>query len=157
MRLKKIADDDSQKLWVSDVFTDSDWPIYFFLRVQYSEYWGDDELVKSVGKYMVEVHAVSTIAAGEDNCKRAAESCGFGEWSDLSPVDQHQILMDYGVSARLYSTSGNNLGKLLRAARKELHLIRGILFGFKMDAPQNAIGNSGWDFIKGDIGFKANH
>lgn len=45
---------------------------------------------------------------------------------------------------------GNNKGELLKAARKEL-LGVDMLFGFYMDRPLNAIGSTGWDFIKGDI------
>ena len=72
---------------------------------------------------------------------------------DLTELQKVMYVYEYGLSASLYNISGNNAEKLLKEARKELQNIPSF-FGFYMDKQMNAIGNTGWDFIDGNIGFK---
>ena len=103
-------------------------------------------------KYHVSIEAVSPESAGNENLDRALESWGLSdediELYQNNPIRQVEALSDYGIAATLWSQSGNNIRKLMRAAQHESELIHG-LFGFYMDRPQNRIGQSGWDRISG--------
>jgi hypothetical protein len=126
---------------------DSDWPVYFLLSLEYTEEWGDDA-VKQYGKYHLTISAVAPEAVGEQEMVSARRSMG-AEGIELDPQWLAVMLADYGVKAQLWQKSGNNAKTLLQAARKEFGSIR-IFFGFYMDRPQNAIGSTGWDFVRGD-------
>ena len=151
MKLKELMNSDSGVTWIGPAIDHGDFPFHFLLKLQYTEYWGDAEMLKTMGKYMVEILAVSTVAA-KDKLADAARSMSMTleEFKALPSDAQHEMLADYGIAARLYSGNGNNLRTVLRAARKELEIVD-FLFGFKMDQAQNAMGATGWDWIKGDI------
>ena len=152
MRMLKLTDDDQEMCWVSaKPWTESDWPLYFFIRMLYLREWSE-EAADSLGEYEVSIKAVSTVAAGPEKCRSAAASTGMTpeDWAKHSEAWQHYELMQYGVAATLWQETGNNKRKLIRAARKELGLCQ-MLFGFYLDRQQNAIGDTGWDFIKGDL------
>lgn len=153
MRLHKGWESDSGRNDYSDLFLESDWPITFILRTQFTEHWSE-EWAKKAGRYSVEIHAVSPEAAEKeiDNAIRSV-SLAREEFQALPRFAQCEILLDYGVSACLWSKTGNNRAQLEREARKELKMIC-FLFGFYMDRPLNAIGNTGWDWIRGEVGFK---
>lgn len=151
--LKVIEDIDSQKVWITPAMTDSDWPVYFLVRLEYTEEWGDDPGYR----YHMSINVVSpgaTKESGED--RKAAESCfsTFEEYESLDDASKCAVLLSYGTYAPLWQDHGNNKSKLLKAAREQLPQMH-MLFGFYMDRACNAIGNTGWDFIKGDIGFKS--
>lgn len=61
-----------------------------------------------------------------------------------------EILIECGQFATLWQGSGDHKLGLLQRAVNQLPEIN-LLCGFKLDAPQNAIGSSGWDFLRGDI------
>ena len=103
-------------------------------------------------KYIIEVSAISPQSAGENSLNSAFECCGMDFTTD--PLIQVEVLSNYGVSAPLESFRGNNAHKLLKEAKHNIPIYTG-LFGFFMDPPKNRIGNTGWDFISGDIGFKS--
>jgi hypothetical protein len=153
--LKVIEDIDSQKVWVTPVMTGSDWPVYFLVRLEYTEEWGDDA-VKQYGKYHLSICAVAPTAPEQSELNRAMSSWGLSpeDWGELDDARKCMVLLGYGTYATLWQQSGNNQSKLLKAAREELPKMH-MLFGFYMDRACNAIGNSGWDFIRGDIGFKS--
>jgi hypothetical protein len=122
---------------------------------------GESE-AKDVGaKYNVCLSAVSPQQAGDENLQRALGSYGMEGESEREiefrkdPIMQVECLHSYGVSAPLWQADGNNLSKLMKEARRQADMSN-MLFGFYMDGPKNRIGNTGWDFIKGDIGFKSN-
>lgn len=100
-------------------------------------------------KYMVTLYAVSPSEAGEENIKRALDCCGIEE-DNPSSGTLVEALSDYGVSAQLWNDGGNNLKELLKEAHKQASVSE-TLFGFYMDKPENRMGSTGWDFIKGDI------
>lgn len=104
-------------------------------------------------KYSVSIQAVSTTEAGEKNIKSALDCCGI----DIETIPQEhretaiiEVLSTYGVYATLKTLSGNNYRKVLTQAHKELQAIT-CLFGFYMDRPENRIGSTGWDMIKGNV------
>lgn len=159
LKMNLVEDTDSRKLWISEEpMRDSDWPVWFILKLEYIEqYLSESEIAKFGGKYCVSVEAVAPKALSEKNLNYAIDSVGWTNYdldlytNDYLPV----IIADYGCKATLFSKAGNNMKLLLREARKELIPIR-TLFGFYMDRPQNRIGNDGWSFVKGEIGYHAN-
>ena len=106
------------------------------------------------GKYAVSLLSVSPSEAGEDNLKKAFESCGLDaeDQADLraNPLVQVEVLSSYGIYAQLQSIGGNNLSKLMREIRKEAQ-VASMLYGFYMDRPENRIGSTGWDLQRGDL------
>lgn len=82
--------------------------------------------------------------------------------TDLSelPEEQRQrvieeVVAEYGCKAIATSAvaSQDNLDDLIQEALIQAQACLG-LPGFLLDAPQNRIGNTGWDFIRGRIGFR---
>ena len=154
MRLKEIENIDSHIRWDAGIMTNSDWPVQFLVTMQYTDYY-DAEWAKQ-GKYHISIDAVAPEAVGDKEIASACESMSttredfdrirFGNDAILF---QSVLLSEYGIKATLWQQQGNNQTVLLKAARKELAVIR-TLFGFYMDKPQNRIGSTGWDFIKGD-------
>jgi hypothetical protein len=72
------------------------------------------------------------------------------EWKTLSLEAKIQALVMDGVHATLWQASGLNKDLLMKRAEEELAKAS-VMGGFMLDAPQNAIGSSGWDFLTGDI------
>lgn len=106
-------------------------------------------------RYWVGLSAVSPQEAGPVHLGQAL--AGWSQEGDspeqealLPDVVKVEALSDYGVSALLWQETGNNARKLLTQARQQA-LGAAHLFGFYMDGPQNRIGSTGWDLIRGDI------
>jgi hypothetical protein len=137
--------------WVSKRLNNGDWDYWLVIElINMHNATGDEEQ----DKYDVSLYAVSPEAAGEENLNRALDSGGLDDdkLRDNALV-QVEALASYGIKALLWRDSGGNARKSLREARRESALVESF-FGFCMDRRQNAIGNTGWDFIAGDIGFK---
>lgn len=73
-------------------------------------------------------------------------SCGI-EWKQINYVD----ILDYGLSAPLEGISANE-NDFTAWINETLPRVK-MLFGFYMDRPVNRIGNDGWGFINGHIGW----
>ena len=153
MRFKVLYDfNDGCPVYVSPKRHNGDWPFWFAIRViDMREHLPEREL-KECPRYTVELCAVSPEAAGEANLASAIESCGWEGMPALDDLVKVELLIQYGVFACLKSVSGNNLATCLKAIRHEAKCAD-MLFGFYMDRTENAIGNTGWDFIAGNIGF----
>lgn len=149
MKLQEIMNSDSGILWLSKEINHGDWPFRFAVRLQYTDYF-DSEWAKTAGQYHVEVVAVSPVAA-ENKLESAFESCyDVAQLSTASDEAKCEVLIDYGTVAHLWQKTGNNKAALLREARVELKKAD-MMFGFYMDRAQNAIGDTGWDWIAGNI------
>jgi hypothetical protein len=107
-------------------------------------------------RYTITIRAVSPTEPSEKTKKSALYTLGLESYEnkmhELKPLDMAVILNDDGVGAMIFSDCGNNANELFKIARDECDKIA-MLFGFYMDRQLNAIGNTGWDFIKGEIGF----
>ena len=105
--------------------------------------------------YWVSLAVVSPEAADPKELQAAINSHGI--LADelprfmADPLFLVECLHSYGVAAYVWNGEGNNLSMLMKEARKEAQLASGIMFGFYMDAPQNMIGSTGWDTVKGDL------
>ena len=137
--------------WISNKLNNGDFDYWLVMElINMDEACGRDNEGKS--RYIVELSAVSPSQCPEVERKRAMESCGYGTPPGASISDEAWVEMihSYGVKAVLWSKSGNNYGLLLGGARREA-LVSSSLFGFYMDRPQNRIGTTGWEMIRGDI------
>lgn len=113
---------------------------------------GEHEAKEMGGQYCVELSVVSPTQTHDTGQYEAAiESCGIQDLRDLTDEREVEILHSYGTKAVIYSGIGNNYSRLLKEARHEAYSTVNFMFGSRMDQPQNAIGATGWDFVKGDI------
>lgn len=153
MQFQTIRDNDGEMMMVSSrPFVDSDWPVWFVIKlVECDEY--DREWARQ-GRYHVEVSAVSLEAAGDMGCRAAARAYGIelSHFRAYSTAGQVEVLHSQGIRAPLWQDQGNNRGQLLRAARREVKTLAAFTFGFAMDRSVNAIGETGWDWIRGGPG-----
>jgi len=155
-RMKEWRNDDCEHSWISHrPMMDSDWPVWFILRVEYmDQHMSDDDLKRFGGKYCVSILAVSPDAVSPEEMKSAFDCIG-SPMENASNDLKIEALVSYGIYATLHSEATNNKAASIKAAREQLRGLTSIMFGFAMDRAQNRIGDTGWDFIKGDIGFKA--
>ena len=150
LKFKKLVGDEK---FVSKKLNNGDWDYWLVIEtIDFMEATGE---LYNGQKYNVSVKAVSPQAAGLENLKRAFDCYGIDPASEQAKIELVQVecLESYGISAQLESYNGNNLQKLLAQARKFASVECQFLFGFIMDRPENRIGNTGWDFISGKIGF----
>ena len=131
---------------------DYDFHYWLVMDVRPNEDWeyGD----KKDPKYYVSLAVVSPEAADPGELQSAINSCGIPD-SELprfmaDPLFTVECLHSYGVAAYVWNGEGNNLSVLMREARKQAQTVE-MMFGFYMDAPQNRIGSTGWDCVKGDL------
>ena len=152
LTLRLLHDFDSEKVWYSKEINHGDWPFRFMLKLEYPAEW-DDEAEKQYGKYYLQLLVVSPTAAKEtDAYQSAMDSYGWtpGQVKQFGSLAEYEMMMSYGAAAHVWQGHGNNLASLLKQARKELREAD-FLFGFKMDRAQNAVGATGWDWVKGDV------
>ena len=138
--------------WLSQKLNNGEFDYWLAIRVIN---WEDATGEKPDGNtYNVELLSVSPSEAGPDNLKSAFAYIGQ-ESADKdvleNPICQCDALLSYGVYAHLWSADGQNINKMMREARNQAFLAQG-LYGFYMDKQQNRIGDSGWDFQRGQIG-----
>ena len=156
VKFTKVHEWDSETMWISAPLHNGDWAYRFVIVLQdWREATGDD----TESKWNVTLNVVSPQAAGLRAVRQALKSSGFGDdffahMKKASKEERELVLAEelaqYGTKARLTDEYGNNQRVLLREAREEA-LKASSLFGFYMDRTQNAFGDSGWDFISGNI------
>ena len=103
-------------------------------------------------KYHVSVIAVSPEEAGESRLRKAIESCGWQDMpnvNDLNDLQKVELLTSYGIHATLSTVSGNNYHRVMTEARRQA-VVLARLVNTRLDRPQNRIGSTGWDFIRGN-------
>ncbi len=127
--------------WISKRLNNGDWDYWLTISICNIECCGSDD------KYLVDLQAVS-IEAAKDKLEEAIESCCYGD-IEIDEMLKIEALVSYGVTATLWSETGNNAYKLLKEARIQATGASS-MFGFYMDGPKNALGHTGWDFISGD-------
>lgn len=154
IRLTKIEDSDYQQLYRTNVGIGTaehggdDPNTFLFVRIEYTEDWGDSPEYR----YHASIVACGPNWPGDENLQSYLNTIGMlvEDFRGFPVQSQCQILIDTGLQATIWQAGGNSIRKLLTEARKELKLLQ-MLIGFRLDAPQNAIGSSGWDFMRGDI------
>ena len=133
--------------WISKKLNNGEFDYWLVIElVNMEEATGDT----SGGKYMVTLSAVSPEQA-KDHLEHAFETYGQKYSPKASNEEKVEVLHGYGVSASLWNDMGDDADDLIEKAKKEAEKSE-TLFGFYMDKPENRIGDTGWDFIRGDTG-----
>ncbi len=117
-------------------------------------------------RYGASIVCVNPKMAGKKGVKAMLESMGLDEeweeevWEQLDLGAKavregkrnglEQMLIEYGTCATYFETSGNSKSDVTRKVLQQLKAFT-VVAGFYLDAPQNRIGSSGWEFMKGDI------
>jgi len=158
MNLKQVGGDIDYKnyggIFATKKFNNRDFDYWLFIElINMEEATGDTD----TEKYVITISAVSPSEVDLKTKQDALYCLGLEEMnneiSTIKPFDMAKILNEYEIRATLFNFGGNNANKLFKIAREEIERIN-LLFGFYMNSKQNMIGNTGWDFIKGKIGFK---
>lgn len=144
--MKIIKDDSYERVWQSEKLNNGDFDYYFHIEMKDLEQYTGDK------GYSVIIYASKDTAYLEERqIKNIADTyCISSE--EITPYE----ICEYGFSANLGAEGANTKRealKLVKAFIKQLPLYE-MLFGFYMDRHQNSIGNTGWDFISGQIGFQ---
>ena len=132
-------------------FTQSDWPFKALIDVCNLQESGMDNMPM----YQVSLSAISIDAAGPEELKHAMTSQSMPELFNENASDslKYEALANYGIFSTLWTGTGNNIKQLMREAHEQAAILCGMFFGFAMDRVQNGLGNTGWDFISGQIGY----
>lgn len=150
MEFTPLCGDD---LLVSPKLHNGDWAYWLVIeRWAWADHMSERELEQAkMPPYHVGLAAVSPAAARKKNIERAFEGYSGDAVDRKNKLTQVYALHSYGVKAPLWSKDGNDEAALLIEATRTASVISG-LFGFYMDRVVNAIGDSGWDWISGNIG-----
>ena len=106
---------------------------------------------KSLGTYNVSLSIVAPSEIDDETRKGLLETMGMDDYEgEINELTWVMLASDYGCQAQIWNESGNNLRNLMREAHRQAD-INGIFFGFQMDRAQNAVGSTGWDFVRGDV------
>ena len=120
----------------------------------WSEYEREPEL-----KYMVDLSEIDLASIPEETKASALESCGWEPPGvDEIPEAQRRLMLvealhGYGAKAPLFDVSGNNAGKLIRAAKACSYEVTASCEAYEqaMAKPVNKLGSTAREFMTGDI------
>jgi hypothetical protein len=138
-------------IFLSQKQNNGEFDFWFAIRAEnWANLVGEEEATQ---KYCVSLLSVSIQEAEGEGLQQALECCGMDEEEeDITEEMKIYALLSHGTYANLWEGNGNNINKLMKKARNQANLAS-MLYGFYMDKQQNAIGNTGWDFQKGKVGF----
>lgn len=135
---------------VAGPFDNGDFAYWLVLDiVNWAEAVGEDEASEIDGTHNVTLSVVAPSECPADQLQGAIDSCGWEEMELDSPLALVWLLHDYGIFASVWNENGS-LKDLLRQGKQEAKTCE-FLFGFYLDRPQNAIGSTGWDLLRGDL------
>ena len=142
------------KKLITKKLNNGEFDYYLIIDFMNMEYMTGEKKDEIGYKYMVSIQAVKP-KHSEEKLKEVIKCFGYEDekLSDFNEIALVEMICDYGLMATLWNKTGNNAHELIKEAQKQLEMIESI-FGFFMDTPQNYIGNTGWDFIDGRIGFE---
>jgi len=155
LHFKALYEDDSygmlQAKYVSRKLNNGDFDYWLVIEVSSdsspSNVYGGREYTD----YYVSVSAVAPSQVSDKEKRFALESCGWKDASDMTDLDWVYVLSGYGIRATIYQGQGHNIRQLLKDARLHACVMGDGMFGFAMDAPQNALGATGWDLVQGNV------
>jgi hypothetical protein len=126
---------------------------YVFIELSVHEPEGKhrDKFTKPDDWY-ASVVVVNVGMAGKDAERqiRSAYEMSEDTWKALNHETKAHLIHSEGIHATVWQEQGKSPRKLLDAAVAELPMLY-MMGGAKLDSAQNAIGSTGWDFMKGDI------
>lgn len=136
---------------VAGPFQNGDFAYWLVIEViEWAEAVGEREAAEIDGTHNVCLSVVAPSECSGKELDSVIRCCGW-EGMDLDgPLEVVELLHDYGVRAIVHDDNGSLKG-LLRLAKQEARICEAFTFGYRMDAPQNAIGSTGWDLLRGDL------
>lgn len=125
--------------------------IYFVIKQETTDYWGDKPEVK----YHTELWIVSPALVDKSVVVEWSKDNGYGEdlWDMLPFEGRLEFLIQASLCAWLWQQGGNNRGKLYRDAVRAANSIRrqSQLSGTQsyLSHPQNAVGTLAIEWLRG--------
>ena len=136
---------------VAGPFDNGDFQYWFVIEViEWEEAVGEQEAADIDGTHNVCLSVVAPSECPADELQSAIDSYGWEGMEIDNPLILVELLHGYGIKAVVHNDNGSLRG-LLRLAKQEARVCEAFTFGFVMDTPQNAIGSTGWDCLRGDI------
>lgn len=141
--------------WISNRQYSGEFHFWFIVElINLEDAVGEAEAKQTGGKYNLSLAVVAPSQCPEDKLREAVR-IRWDETSSLnldrlSDTQKAEILHEYGIRAIIFDKTGKNFKSLFKEARNKAREAE-FLFGFAMDRSQNAIGSTGWDFLRGDI------
>ena len=147
-KVKELRDGDYDRLWYPPEPMPCDHPTYLVVRCQYCDHWEREPQ----NQYHFEILACGPKWPSPKNLRERLRDYEMSveDFQGYPLEGQLELLVDMGLHACLWQQSGNNWNKLLKQARQEMQPML-FLTGFYLDRPQNAVGDSGWDWMRGDL------
>ena len=125
---------------------------YYIDQWNESEDIDDKEACECIAEtFHVELLAVNPGMQSDETIKEIENEFDGGLcWSELSTNGKINVLVERGTHATLWQQSGIDETELINQAKEQYQQTLTV-GGFQLDQPQNAIGSTGWDFMKGEI------
>ena len=125
---------------------------YLVIIVESTEDWGRGNEAPPY-KFHAEIVAVSPQWISNKSLASIAESYSMDVKAfKQQPIEaQVEQVLDYGTRATLWMETSDDEDALKAKANEQVQVCH-MMFGFYMDRQQNAIGDTGWDWIKGKLG-----
>ena len=137
--------------FISNKQNNGEFDYYFVIELMnWKEAVGEREAPAET--YNVCLSVVSPMQAGEKNLKEAYSCCGIDEemvanaGKNLAEI-QVEALHAYAGGVPVWQGNGNNWRELMKEAKKEAQNCEGF-FGFYLDKPVNALGETGWERLR---------
>lgn len=141
--------------WISNKQSNGEFDYWFVLELfNWEDSVGEREAKERGQRYFVELRVVAPSEVPEEHRRKAVRYCDEAYSLNLDAISSEnmvEMIDQYGVHAVVFSVGGNNAKKLLKRAKEQANVMEAFTFGFVMDRPRNALGSTGWDFIKGDV------
>jgi hypothetical protein len=138
--------------WISNKQSNGEFDYWFVIElINWQDSCGRDAPKE---KYNICLSVVSPQEAGEENIAKAMSDYGQDFLQTIKDEFKQEFIVEalhsYGIAAPIWNENGNNFKQLMKQIKAKARESE-FLFGFAMDRPCNAIGSTGWDFLRGDI------
>jgi hypothetical protein len=129
--------------WISQKFNNGEFDYWLVKELHNTEENRDFNT-----KYLC---TLSVVAPSQyEDFEQAFESCGWEvEIEDLSDTDKVEIIHSYSGGSQEWSGTDNNYSKLFRECLIEANLITTLLLQAYLYRQKNALGDNGWNKLKG--------
>lgn len=119
---------------------------YLAIRLEDMDEYGCVETDKDA-IYVVEILAISPRSCSVETLESASsDHFKDPDWDHNGPWAAYD-LAHYGKAAHVWQACGDDAEELMREARKRIGKIQNLI-GFFLDQMQNAMGDSGWSWIR---------
>lgn len=148
--------EDECALWRHARAVDAEGPIWLYIRM---DELPDDCAGPHGHKWMASLAGVSPFFATNASICSALESCGDcleDVWDDLDGAAREkavcEVLISYGAYCPVVHKTSSRAKGAHKGCAQEANIAT-MMWGFIADRAMNAMGSSGWDFLRGELGF----